>query len=309
MTLRITIDIFSGRPNPTIVVTGAEEQELLGRLAAPPRLRAPAAKGRSVPPRIPPSLLGYRGIVVEQLTEGVRGKGRQAAPKAGGLPREFRIAGGFVHSPAVSRPVADANVEDFVCGSTGPVRLAGLGPKFPDFCLDEISRFRHILDVYDWRKIDWPIRPSCACAPLWEPAWWNDAGQVQWNNNCYNYGTNYRSDTYAQPGLASGAMYATISCTDVKAGAVADALIDAPAANNKCPKEGHLVALVVGPGWDFHWYRKGRNGYWTHKPGGGQATNRDNSGNLIADPRTADRGGYTSFCTFMVVMHGHVKVR
>jgi hypothetical protein len=104
-------------------------------------------------------------------------------------------------------------------------------------------------------------------------------------------------------------MYNAITCPQVRAGAVADALIASPAANNKCPKEGHLVALVVGPNWDFHWYRKGRNGYWTHKPGGTQATQVDNSGNLIPDPRTADRGGYTDFCTFMVVMHGHVKIR
>jgi hypothetical protein len=89
---------------------------------------------------------------------------------------------------------------------------------------------------------------------------------------------------------------------------VADDLIATPAANNRCPREGHLVALVIAPGIDFDWYRKGRNGYWTHKPGGTQATNVDNSGHLIPDPRTADRGPYTDFCTFMVVMHGHIKI-
>ncbi len=81
-----------------------------------------------------------------------------------------------------------------------------------------------------------------------------------------------------------------------------------PIANNKCPGEGHLVALVIAPGWDFPWYRKGRNGLWTHKPGGTPVTNLDNSGVTIPDPRTADRGPYTQFCTFMVVMHGHIKI-
>jgi hypothetical protein len=99
----------------------------------------------------------------------------------------------------------------------------------------------------------------------------------------------------------------------VRPAAVADDLIDSPLANNRCAKEGHLVALVVWPGaWpngDYHWYRKGRNGLWTHKPGPTAVTNLDNSGNLIADPRTADRGPYTQFCTFMVVMHGHIKIR
>ena len=66
---------------------------------------------------------------------------------------------------------------------------------------------------------------------------------------------------------------------------------------------------MVGRDFDFHWYRKGRNGYWTHKPGGTEVTDVDNSGDPIADPRNADRDGYTSFCTFMVVMHGHVKIK
>jgi len=99
-----------------------------------------------------------------------------------------------------------------------------------------------------------------------------------------------------------------LTCGSVGLAAIADDLISAPAANNKCPKEGHLVALVIAPGFDFHWYRKGRNGYWSHKPGGTPVRNVDNSNHLIPDPRTANRGPYTDFCTFMVVMHGHIKI-
>jgi len=143
--------------------------------------------------------------------------------------------------------------------------------------------------------------------PLYEPAWWN-VPAIQPYNNCYNYGTNYRTNTFAQPGRAAGAQYASLTCAAVKPAAVADALIDDPGADNKCPNEGHLVALVVGPGYDYHWFRKGRNGYWSHKPGGTPVTNLDNSGATIPDPRTADRGPYTDFCTFMVVMHGHIRI-
>ena len=131
----------------------------------------------------------------------------------------------------------------------------------------------------------------------------------QWSNNCYNYATNYRTDTFAQPGLAAGQMYASLSCPDVRKAAIADELIDAPDADNACPKEGHLVALVVAPGFDFHWYRKGRNGRWSHKPGSTPVIAVDNSNQIILDPRNADRGPYTDFCTFMVVMHGHIKIR
>jgi hypothetical protein len=122
----------------------------------------------------------------------------------------------------------------------------------------------------------------------------------QFNNNCYNYATNYRTDTFAQPGRANGAMYTAFDCASVRPAAIADDLIAAPGANNKCPKEGHLVALVIWPGQDFHWYRKGRNGYWSHKPGGTPVRNVDSR-------QPADTGSPV-FCTFMVVMHGHIKI-
>ena len=97
MPLRLTLDIFSGRPNPSVVIAGLEEQELLRRLQ---RLRTTRRGGR-VPP-IPPSLLGYRGVTIDRLPE---------------LPRPRR-GGPFV--------------DDFICGSTGPFRRAGLDQRFFD---------------------------------------------------------------------------------------------------------------------------------------------------------------------------------
>jgi len=47
------------------------------------------------------------------------------------------------------------------------------------------------------------------------------------------------------------------------------------------------LALVIAPGWDFHWYRKGEDGMWTHKPGGTPATNVDNSGHLTSSTVTS----------------------
>jgi hypothetical protein len=104
-------------------------------------------------------------------------------------------------------------------------------------------------------------------------------------------------------------MYASVTGPDVRAAAIADSLIDAPKANNHCPGEGHLVALVIAPNYDFHWYRKGRTGRWSHKPGSTPVIDVDNSNAPIVDPRTADRGMYTQFTTFMVVMHGHIKIK
>jgi hypothetical protein len=294
MALIVTVDVFSGRPNPVLVLEGRDEQEALARLRPGKRQAQVQA-----PPR---SFLGYRGLQFE-LTNARRRT----------LPSAFRLWRGVLFGDGLAAPASDPGFEAWFTSAAGPLGRLGLGAAFHKRL--EAERHREDPKGGDGDKDDRREREEghgkrgrCECAPLYEPAWWNDGGQRQWNNNCYNYSTNYRSDTFAQPGLAAGAMYATLSCGDVRAGAIADDLIDDPKANNRCPKEGHLVALVVAPGWDFHWYRKGRTGYWSHKPGGTQATNRDNSAHLIPDPRTADRGPYTDFCTFMIVMHGHIKI-
>lgn len=292
MKLRITIDIFSGRENPVIELTGKAAQDAISRLQPKRKIE----KGEM---GLPPSpSLGYRGMIIEQVDEPVKG-----------LPKTFVLANGSVFGAKLAHMATDEAFEDFICGSTGPITKLDLGKKFQSYLKVEIERFKTVRLQWPWDgHIIWPPLNPCACAPLYEPNWWNDNGQKQFHNNCYNYSTNYRSDTFAQPGRAAGAMYGALTCASVKPAAVKDALIDSPAANNKCPAEGHLVALVIAPGWDFHWYRKGRNGFWSHKPGSTQVTNIDNAGAPIPDPRTANRGPYTDFCTFMVVMHGHIKI-
>jgi hypothetical protein len=292
MALQITIDIFSGRPNPVLEISGKQAREILERVKpAKPLSRAamPAPEFR----------LGYRGLIIEQKRSTSRG-----------LPSLFRVAGGAIYGPRLAHTIADPEFEGFFAGSKGPAAKIKVVRDFLRTLQREIKRLEEFRDAFKPRRFPWPTKfgPRCLCAPLYEPAWWNDGGQKQWNNNCYNYATNYRSDTFAQPGQANGAIYTALTCASVRPAAIADALIDNPNANNRCPKEGHLVALVIWPGVDFHWYRKGRNGRWSHKPGGTPVTNLDNSMHLITDPRTADRGGYTDFCTFMTVMHGHTKI-
>jgi hypothetical protein len=290
MPLRITIDVFSGRPNPVFTLEGPEEEEALARLKPAERLTA-----RRMRPA-PESVLGYRGMVVE------------LDRAAGGLPRRFRVAGGDIIGDKLLARASDPRFEEFVCGTTGPIRIHPENERLSRFLLKEIRRYDELRHRWPTKHPKWPVRATCRCAPLYEPAWWN-VPAIQPFNNCYNYGCDYRTNTFAQPGQAAGAKYAAYTCASVRPAAIADELIDKPGANNKCPPEGHLVALVIAPGYDYHWYRKGRNGYWSHKPGGTPVTNLDGIGALIPDPRTADRGPYTVFCTFMVVMHGHVKIK
>jgi hypothetical protein len=294
MPVRITIDIFSGRPNPVVELDGKEAKDVLERLKPTTALAGDEAEKAATP------ILGYRGLVVEQA--GTAGDSKD-------LPARFRVSSGRLTGKGLAHNASDTDFETFFFGSKGPGKKAKDTKNLQSLIKTEVARAVEIKEQLVLTTVPFPIVIACTCGPLYEPAWWNDGGQKQLNNNCYNYATNYRTDTFAQPGRAAGAMYTALTCASVLPAAVKDALEDTPAANNKCPAEGHLVALVIAPGIDFHWYRKGRNGYWTHKPGGTQVTNLDNSGHLITDPRTANRGMYTAFCTFMVVKHGHIKIK
>jgi len=299
-TLQVEIDIFSGRPNPVIELTGRDASALLDRLRTTRRLE----KGEPGVPPVP--TLGYRGLIVSQVGAASRR-----------VPRRFRLAHGTIFGDGAPRAAADESLEEVVLQSAA-LRDASLGRDFKKHLTREIARFHEIRIRWPWRprKVKFPpARLRCRCAPLYEPTWWNDGGQKQHQNNCYNYGSNYRTDTFnqipggSQPGAAAGAMYAAITGADVRNAAIADGLINNPSANNRCPGEGHLVALVIAPGFDFHWYRKGRTGRWSHKPGSTPVIDVDNGNAIITDPRTADRGVYTQFTTFMTVMHGHVKIK
>jgi len=295
MKLKVTIDIFSGRENPVIILDSKESSSLLNKIQLGSKLKSNEAFA-------PPVNLGYRGLLIEQMDS-----------KSKDIPERMVIADNFVFADGTVRNIEDKGAEDFILKKLNKVKNIKPERGIDSILKKEINSFKlrkiKITDISKFIVV-------CKCAPVYEPSWWNDNGQIQWNNNCYNYACNYRTDTFAQPGKAASAQYTSLSGCSVasgqksaKMGAVSDCLIDNPTANNKCPSSGHLVALVIWPGVDFHWYRKGQSGKWSHKPGGTQVTNLDNSGNNISDPRTADRGGYTQFCTFMKVKHGHIKIK
>ena len=121
---------------------------------------------------------------------------------------------------------------------------------------------------------------------------------VQWNNNCYNYARNWRTDTFAQPGRAHGAQTSTMGCARVTTAAMADGLRRRCTCLPGSEFPRRLMALVIDPGWDYHWYRHQRGGFWGHKPGRTPARNVDNSNVVITNPETCNRGGYTDLCGY-----------
>lgn len=129
--------------------------------------------------------------------------------------------------------------------------------------------------------------------------YWNEDRDRQYSNNCYNYAANRVTNSYAQPGEASDKMYSELSCEDLHEAASSDlGLIAADFFPHGSKEDDTLLALVVAPNYDFHWYRRDDNGLWSHKLGGTPATNLDNSDQEITSPETADRGPYRDFCGY-----------
>src|SRR5262249_25949870 len=160
-------------------------------------------RGRALRP-LPESVLGYRGLIVEQTGRATRG-----------LPKEFRVANGDIVAERFAARPADPAFEEFVCGSTGPIRRISRERDLSDFILKEMGRLDGLRDEWNRGRLVGPRRESCRCAPLYEPQWWNVPG-IQPFNNCYNYSCDYRTDTFAQPGLAAGAMYGALTCAAVR---------------------------------------------------------------------------------------------
>jgi hypothetical protein len=160
---------------------------------------------------------------------------------------------------------------------------------------------------------------SCAndtCSvPGYTPAFWTQAG-VQASNSSYNYATNHRTDTYAQPGRAAGEFCPGGGCIDAPTLAFEarnDGLIPTPA-NTGCGGGRSLLALAVAPGVDQLWYRVDSLGHWSYKIGAEAPSNLDFAGHVITSPETASRGFYTQFggyfcaCSSSVEGQGHTTI-
>lgn len=148
----------------------------------------------------------------------------------------------------------------------------------------------------------------------------NEPDYMALHNNCYNYASNRVTNDFAQPGQSSGVKLIYYDCDEIRAAILKDQGIiptdffEFSGKNN----QDSLLALVVARGEDFHWYRRDDNSLWSHKPGVFSATNKDNRGELIKSPETADRGKYVHFCGYYRVKNflqeaheqnaGHVKI-
>jgi len=308
--LDVMFDVYSGRPNPSITLTGADAESLLAMLA-------PGEEIGPEDPADPPAQLGYRGLVFDL----------HGNPRAG-LPTTFRLIAGRLLGPGLRHWIADPSVEDLICSPQG---LAGLIWTEPEPLARLAAELATARTRRWWVGDDSPPSTQaptpCPGAPDAALGQWNDAEARglpctrlgpdwcrQCVNNCYNYATNTRSDSFGQPGYASGFFLfaAPLDVAIVQRYSFYDGLLDAPyATGTSCLGGLILVALALDltPGdQDYHWWRRNSDGYWSHKPGGGAATDKDASHNLIIDPLLCNRGRYTTWGGYMVVTPGGVRV-
>jgi hypothetical protein len=300
----VTLDAYSGRPNPAWRLSTKDTSNLMQRVAGKTLASSDSELADS-------GILGPRGFVIEasgddQLPPGVPNSFRVAG--SGALPGDQ--AGGNAFSMAESqeisqfllrtgRHVVEEDLADYIQKSaarlTAPPQDMSPWPEPADPAPDEDE------EPAQEAVQDLPIVaiPACVIAnTAYNPGFWNTPA-VQPKNNCYNYAMNYRSDTFAQPGRISGHQWTAINCANVGTAANWDGC------KTFCSGSNKNVALVIAPGpgfVDYHWYRRHSEGFWGHKPGGTAARNTDNRGRIIngttLTPANCDRGPYTIFCGY-----------
>jgi hypothetical protein len=300
------VDIFSGRPNPRWVIDGREAKSILKMMASK----------RDIVSRIDREYkgyedLGYRGIYVGLLSDDLA--------LEYDLPHHFMILNGAASQGSKDLEIGTRLVRSMIKyplhgeEKTRKPSRAQLSKLIEKEMVKKVkqkaAKISHQPTIEDREDLK-PVRrktrsmkkmaKACCYIELcsFNPSFWNNCKTIKQNNNCYNYGTNRRTDTFAQPGRASGYYPYSMSCNPVKNAALSDGAHVRYDCFPGSEAPRYLMAMVVWPGTDYHWYRKHCEGFWGHKPGSTNAKNTDNNGNVIYDPSTCARGGYTDFCGY-----------
>jgi hypothetical protein len=169
MTSRITLNVFSGRPNPTWLLNDSEEQQLADRLKSSQELTERRPSGAY-------GGLGYRGFSIT----------RDAAHPQGPLSM-------MVHQGIVDQQSGGANV---VASPGLETWLAGTGQaSIPDVVQEHLRSSIAGLAPFAFPTTAMVTCPPChaADAPTYNPGAWN-IPTIQPYNNCYNYANDHATN-------------------------------------------------------------------------------------------------------------------
>lgn len=218
MTVIVTLDMYSGRPNPSWEISDAEAEKLRKMFDKERKIATSSSPGST-------GFLGYRGLII-------------SASGDTALPKTMRVFDGILEVASLELPnYVDHNseVEEFLLGTA----RASLSNEERQFIGKEIQKnvaggMANSLKNFELMSI-----------PPYNPDKWNNHPTILRNNNCYNYGNDTITNTFAQPGRGSGqeGPYPP-TCADTSAAAVRDGLKSIPSPDIT-PAEGHVCALVV----------------------------------------------------------------
>jgi hypothetical protein len=284
--VNVMLQVFSGRPNPEWQLSDAQSRELRERLDAI----------RSTSFEKPSGIIGGLGYTGFSLTSNQEDS---IEPQV------------FVHDDLidlgpknVSLRGSNRDLENWLLGTAGD----SVDPEVRRYVQEQIRPY-----AYAGR----PARAHALEVPRFEPHVWNNNPQTMFDNNCYNYACNLMTNTFAQPGRASGYVPSSMSVSEYLRAVASDGLevLADPNAPARTPADGHYMAMVIWPGTsagsgDFHFYRlDDTTALWSHKPGHTQARDIDRSGAQIQDPRSAQRGPYIEFAAYLYVIPSRVAIR
>jgi hypothetical protein len=279
MAVIVTLDVYSGVPNPSWVLEDDQVKELQKMIG---RKKGAKAQGGSLP------LLGYRGFLLR--------------PVASEHARATRVEG-LMPSHARSEELVLSGIptaEEFLLSTAGDRVDATLKRHVQETISAGHTRSALMEPITAAKKKVTCPKCHAADAPTYNPGFWNVPARQPYNN-CYNYANDQATNTFAQPGRATSHMYTALTCPSVQPAAVSDGLAACANFHHHLAKgHGWYLALVIWPGYDYHWYRQDKVGCWSHKPGSTPARNTDNSGAAIVDPQTCNRGPYTEFCSYTI---------
>ncbi|MFF5647928.1 hypothetical protein ACFY8N_05670 [Streptomyces collinus] len=297
--LRVEVEIFSGRPNPTWVIHDEDAARTVIETVA---------KSAEVSIGIPGQ--GYDGLGYREILISPTGDSEQYWQD--NVPHAFALGTIGARDPAQSIDVALRVVEDMTRYTAIQLPEHAITPiteSLKAFIVERITLFSRRLP--SWFRPMHPPQPQPHRTTIadrlcddceyetdqFNPDFWNHSG-VQAYNNCYNYATNLQTNSFAQPGRAEGFKIEDMTCADITQAALADGLRRYCDCLDSSEYPRQHMALTVWPGIDYHWYREQRGGIWGHKPGKTEARKYDNKGNIVTDPETCDRGDYADFCGY-----------
>ena len=230
---KVTLLIYSGLPDPVWTIGSQNEKfqqikELLDNARA---------KGNIFGYKNIPALLGFRGFLVQQ--SGAHGEELILGKETGDLQK-------LLLDTMPKESIKD-NLRQKILQA---IDLGAVSPKVPDATQDSLAS---VSSQVPSKEDKGGVGVIQHYAPKYNPDRWNKIQVILQNNNCYNYANQKITNSFAQPGYASGYYPYDITPEDLIKACESDGLVkmdvDPSAPCPKAPPQPNcLIALLVAEG-------------------------------------------------------------